>query len=682
LDIFFQYSIYENEDVSKQAIKGIESLAKYDLEIFYGDRKSWKGLGFYPQEKVLEKIKSYSAQEQKNFLSGILAACQKMLSSTLEGTSWGYDKVTISTGSLPAEEGIKQLRVQILEVLKNVYRASKNLGDKNHIINTMKSATTTPHNSNYGSDLLQMITNDTLTILNFMKEIAPAEDMQTMQKIEHDAYWLYYHMGELDQNIGKVAFEIRDLLLKHKEYQIFRILIGFESIFHDWEKGKKDQYDYEKERQFREAEAINYSCSINDSNYDEWKERIIQYASIKSNDMATFPHFGKFLELFGKESPTLALQLLSEEAEQLQGFLVAILCGIAQTSSKDAAYQQVANWTTEGKYLFSSARFFEFANEINIELLKNIFSKASSQNDLNTLSQIIVVVTAQFKEGKENLIHEFFIPAIQALTLQKNSGWIFGFWYRTQRSDLLSAMDNEGYQAILDNLFWLNEIDYQAEEVLCKIAEKSPDLVIKFFCNRISKEKTGDILEKFRAIPFSFHKLSEPLSKIPVEAVDIIRSQYDGNYGMFIYRGALLLKNIFPQLGDGIEQKLIEVVRTGSQDDILFVLAVLRNYEGQEFLHPICKEIVSILPDESDLLIEVKVALQSAGVVCGERGFVETYQKKICEIKPWLSDDNQKLRQFAEEYISGLEKQIEYENQRVDEDIVLRKHQYGTDTEE
>jgi len=81
-------------------------------------------------------------------------------------------------------------------------------------------------------------------------------------------------------------------------------------------------------------------------------------------------------------------------------------------------------------------------------------------------------------------------------------------------------------------------------------------------------------------------------------------------------------------------------------------------------------------------LIEVMVALQITGGAWGEGGLAETYQKKICEIEPWLSDDNKKLKQFAEEYISDLKKQIEHEKKRVDEDMVLRKHQYGTDAEE
>lgn len=165
-----------------------------------------------------------------------------------------------------------------------------------------------------------MIIENTNTVMEFMKTIVVFDDMQLMQKIEHDVYWLFYHKGALDETIHKVALEIRDTLYADEEYQKFRILIGFESIFHDWEKGGKESEDFDRENKFRETEASKLAETIDRDSYKEWKERIIRYVCIKSNDMATFPYFGKFLEHFGKTSPALALQLLLEASDQLQNF--------------------------------------------------------------------------------------------------------------------------------------------------------------------------------------------------------------------------------------------------------------------------------------------------------------------------------------------------------------------------
>ena len=171
------------------------------------------------------------------------------------------------------------------------------------------------------------------------------------------------------------------------------------------------------------------------------------------------------------------------------------------------------------------------------------------------------------------------------------------------------------------------------------------------------------------------------MSKIPETAVNALREQYDGDYGMFIYRGAKLLKNIFPQFHADLEKALVQITHENTRDDLLFVMAILRNYEGEPFIHGVCKELIKILPEEDELLVEVSIILQSTGVVHGTHGFSEAFARKISEIEYWLNDVDPKIKAFAEKYIHGLQLQIEAENKRADEDIILRKHQYGTDAE-
>ena len=676
-DIFFEYSCHEEESVAKQAKHGIEELAGYDLDIFYGDGKDWPGLGWEPQEKVLEKIASFDETQKQKYFSAIIVACEQILSPTISGTSSTYKTVTWRTGAIPAIDGVKEIRKKALDELQNLYALAKNVGQKKAVLNAMETATRTPHMGEYGDNLLAMIIENAIAVVEFMKGVAVSGDMQVMQKIEHDAYWLLYHKGALDETIHKVALEIRDALYADEEYQKFRILIGFESIFHDWEKGGKESEDFDRERKFRETKAVKLAETIDTDSYNEWKERIIRYASIKSNDMATFPYFGKFLEHFGKTSPALALQLLLETSDQLENFIIAILYGVAETERKGDVYSLIEGWCDERKYLFSLARFFEFSQEVNEELLKRILDKAVASNDLNTLNQIISSVSAHYNEENKHLIKRFFVPALEKLTAHKNSGWIFGFWFRKQRVDILADMEDAGHKAILDNLFWLQKVDYHAEEILCVIAKQSPELVIQFFCNRLSKKKDEEDKGRYDAIPFSFHKLSEPLSQHPVQVIDEVLNIYDGNYGLFIYRGARLLKNIFPNFPPEFQQKLLDVVQSKEEKDLLFVMAILRNYEGNPIIHNVSKEIVKILPDGSNLANELSIILQSTGVVRGEYGFVDAYKQKIEEIQPWLQDESPKVKEFAQNYIMSLEKRIEYEQKRANEDITLRKHQYG-----
>ena len=675
LDIFFLYSAYTNESVAKQARHGLETLAGFDLDIFYGNGKDWQGLGWDPQEKVLNKINSLTDAERRTYFSGIIVACEKILSPTIEGTNWTYKSVTLRSGAVPAMQGIKDLRKQTLIVLEKLYALTDTVEQKKTVLGAMHTATRTPHMGAYGDNVRKMIMKDTATVLRFMKTIVANEDLQVAQKIENDAYF-FYRRG-VDEQVKALALEIKTILDNHAEYQIFKTLIGFEGVFSEWHAGEQEN-NYDREKTLREQKAKEFAESITDDNHLVWKERILRYASIESNDLATFPYFGRFLEHFGKTLPSLALRLLLEASQQLGGFIIPILRGVWQTDKRTDAHHIMVEWIDGNRYLCVLARFFEFTQGLDEELLKKIYAAAKAQDDCNTLNQIISTVSAQFRDDTKHLIKEIFLPALVILTSHKNTNWIFSFWFRAQRSEILATLDPAEGQAILNNLFWVNDIDYHAEAILFPIAEEYPEQVVKFFCDRIAKDSEGSS-DKYNAIPFDFHELSKPLSKIPEQAVEIVLSTYDGDYGMFIYRGANLLKNIFPDFPEPFERKLLQLVQTKDEQSQLFVLAILRNYEGQLFIHRVCKELVKVLPDDGSLLNETSIILQNTGVVSGEYGFVEAYKRKIEEIMPWLDERDEKIQRFAKSYISELEKRIDAEKQRADEGILLRKHQYGTD---
>lgn len=675
IELFFKYSAHQNESVRTQARHGLEALSGYDLNIFYGDGQGWAGLGWEPQEKVLDTILSFDNSKKCLYFSGIISACEKMLSPTISGTKYDYNTVTMSTGSIPALDGIKDLRKKTLKILQDLYPLAQNIKQKKSIISSMHAATQTPSNSKYGDDVLIMIMDDTLAVIEFMKSVVSNEDLQIQQSIEHDVYF-FFRRG-VNKKVKEGALEIKEILDKDSEYQIFKVLIGFQGVFGEWSEEENIRANLDLEKEIREKKIAEFAKEITEETYNVWKERILSYASIQSNDMATFPYFGKFLELFAKSSPLLALRLLEESSEQIENFLIAILYGISQTDKNSKVDELISTWCNQEKYLFSLARFFEFSPQLNEKLFKQIFEKAKATSDINTLNQIITSVSAQYRETNTHLIKEFFIPALEKLTEHKNSGWIFGFWFRKQRADILNNMNTSEHKTILDNLFLLDKIDYHAEEILCEIAKQSPELVLRFFCKRLAKEIEKGIHNNYDAIPYEFHKISEPLSKIPDMAVDIVKEMYDGNYGLFIYRGAKLIKNIFPDFPIELQRKLVEVIGSNKRDDYLFVMAILKNYEGNPIIHEVCKELIKLVQGDNSLENEITIILQSTGVVHGEFGFVEAFKNKIIEITPWLKDRDEKIQQFAKNYISNLEKRIEYEQKRADEDIILRKHQYG-----
>ncbi|HAU0992125.1 TPA: hypothetical protein ACGAPA_000730 [Legionella pneumophila] len=681
LDIIFEYSIHEDEDVKQKAIRGIEAFAQYNLDVFYGDGKGWKGLGWLPQEEILKKIKSIYYLDRKKYIASIFTAIRQILSPSIEGASSTYNTVTLKTIPVPAKEDLMKLRQEALEILKLQYIELNTIEEKKQLLTVMQTATQFSRSGERTSEVNHMIISSTLFILQFMSELVETEDLQILQTIEHDVYWIYYHMSGLSPDIEKNALEVNEKLKANQEFQIFRVLIGYESIFHDW-KEEKDKDFYKQEQKIREDNILELAQTINKKNYTEWKQRIFAYAAIRSNDMATFPFFGKFLENFGKQSSDLAFQLLSESSSEFEPFILPILRGIEQSKKKKRLLSFINSWIEKDCFLLAITRFLEFSADFNQSILTQLFNKAKLSKDTSLLSQIITTSAAKYKAGDNKLIKEILLSTIQLCTEQKYAHWIFNLWFSKEYVGVFGAMEDNDYEIVLDNLMWLNKIDYEAEEVLLPIAQKSPLMVIRFFCNRIHQriEQTRD---DFESLPYQFSSLSEPLSKIPEHAIQLVLSYNQLSDELFTYNAARLLNLIFRKLEEHVdfEKALMALVQTSDEKTLFFIVDILRGYHGNISTHSLCKALIKRASNNEGLLNSVSVALCPSGITFGEDGILIAYQERLKDIELWLNDSNPEVVLFAENFKKSLERQIEAEKLRVAENIALRKHQYGSNNE-
>jgi len=337
----------------------------------------------------------------------------------------------------------------------------------------------------------------------------------------------------------------------------------------------------------------------------------------------------------------------------------------------------MADWIEGGKHLYLCARLFEFNDILDLSWLDKIYEKAKQADDVVTIVQVIGAVSARYSPTNTELIQRLFIPAIEELTRLHESRWVNVLWYRNNCGELLGSLSNDEYDVIFVNLLYLDSIDYHTEDVLKHIAKKSPEKVIEFLGKRIERKSSLGIGSQYEDIPYEFHELAAPLSLIPEQAVNIVSGWYDGKYGLFIYSGGKILSNIFPDFPKTFEKCLLDLVSTSDKNKLDIVLAILRNYTGEPFLHDVCRQIVTVLPEDSKLLNEIEVILDTTGVVSGEDGFSKAYQRKIQEIDSWLQDEDEKVRKFAKRYINTLTKQIAAENRRAAEEFELRKHLYN-----
>lgn len=219
-------------------------------------------------------------------------------------------------------------------------------------------------------------------------------------------------------------------------------------------------------------------------------------------------------------------------------------------------------------------------------------------------------------------------------------------------------------------------MEHHDERVLSGIARKYPQLVLNFFKARLDRQERGEGEKHYEAVPYHMMELGKLLAKEPKQVVQAARSWYSSGGSLFAYTGGRLLQNIFPSITKDYEAELLPLVQGGVDDDIDFVLSLLRAYRGGLFLHGLCKSLIDVLPVGDKRIGQVRIILDSTGVVAGEFGMVDAYQRKKDEIQSWLSDSRPKVRAFAEAHVRALDQEIAAEQRRSETEYELRRREW------
>lgn len=676
LRILLDLKRHQTERVSRKAHDALRELAEYDIHVFYGAGEH-RGVEASPQRAILDELEKLPHDQVTRDFATVVELLTYLVSPSMQGSSWSSTAVTLSRAETPGLPTVADVRARSIAQLTELYYRASSVSERLHTVEALTNATRTER-AGRDENSRAMFVRDAKSVLAFFAQAVEGAELPVVQKIEHNTYWIFFHA--ISGEVETAALAVKGAIAKRADYEVYRTLIGFEGIFGDWHELKANRArDPDGSDERRKQLAAEYVESVTEANFEEWRVRILLYARTQSEDLATFPVFYHFLENLARSRPKLALRLLSENAAALERFLIPILRGIWVGPERAAARSIVEGWVRDGLYLYPSAKQFLSNADVDVDLLQTILGRAAEIDERNTIAEIVEVAVSNYSgPARKTLIDRLFLPAIDRLTEKFDARWVYNIWYRRELTDLLRDLDESGTALVLANLENVLRVEHHVEEVLYLIAERAPDKVLALFRRRLAMEaaKTAPA-EEFDAVPFQFYKLQEPLAKAPALAVKLIRDSYEQDPSLFQYRGAHLLKSIFPEFSGEFENQLLTLVRGGNKGDIEFVVAILRNYEGETFIHNVCKEIVRQSADDAAIQNEVAIALETTGVVTGEYGMAEAYERKKGEIASWLSDPDERIRTFAEKYVASLDKMIVAERARAREDIALRKHRFG-----
>lgn len=682
LDFLLEIWRSKDKDTSNKAERALESLATFDLNLFYGDPP----VGARPQREIVDYFAKMENEWLLKHAGIVLSMLQHALSPSIEGHTWTYNAVNISRGGIPAGGGVAEMRNAAIALLKRLFLLSPDVPRRKRVLQTLGVATRRERLSG-DAQTSAMFDENAVEVLTFLRDQVAVEELQVVQTIEHDAYWSYYHAASTQ--IAEAALEVRDAVAQRAEYQIYKDLIGFEGIHGVWEELKASHAAWEDRDKARREACERYLEAINDDTYDEWRDRILEFAKARSDDLAMFPIFYEFLQSLAQRRPALALELAQSHEERMRPFIIALLRGLWASDRAVDALGLAKRWMADRSKLAALAKSLNVDQGPRFDLLIDLMDEADRVNDADGAAAIIEsmgVAARQFGLGHDEA-KAIFQKGMRMVARRRDARWVNVIWFNQDFRKLVESMNLSERAEVLTSIASVRKIGYQAEEVLAAIGQADPQAVLAFLMDRVRAERDresrqngdGDDEDRFEAIPYNLHTLDKLLSPMPGELLRAVRAEFKPDEaGMFpYYAGARLIKAVFPEFDPALQAALLSLSRTGHPTDIDFVIGVVRTYGGEAPILDICKEIIKVVPERSSAWNEVAAALETTGVVTGEYGIVHAYESKREEIAAWKADEHPRVQSFAVWLTEILDQMIVRERQRAEAGVALRKHRYG-----
>ncbi len=645
-----------NATVRGAAQEGLEELAGFNIYALT-DR------GVFAQKIVFDEVDKWGERRVKSHLGLLCAIASKVLQPSYSGHHMeDYRTVALFRGSLVATGELVTLRGRAIRLLERLYWLAGTLDEKHSVLGAFEEATKTPHATECGEKLRDVVHANTEEVIRFYTSIVEEAENETVRVIEK-------HLGRISRRFGDSDSlkELRSRIDGRVGYQIYRTFVGYDTdtlLHRDWREA----------RRMRQARLEEILGAITTENFEEWGGKLVAVASsYGGSSLGEFGYFEYFLTQLGARKPRIALRLAAEKERELEPFLASILAGVWGSEARESGRKILRKWIREdGEKLETSAQVLGWKDVYDGPLIGELIAEGKRAGSAVALNTGIGKLVEKFDGGAR--VKALVLTALRALTRLGNTDWVDRVWDQDENKKFLSSLNDAEIGTVLRNLVLRSEIDYRAELLLGHIGEQRPREVMRFLMARVEEEVRGAKEDRrYKAIPYNFDEVNKSLGKhaeVVVGELLIWRRKREWRYG---WEAEHLVEKIFPEFDVGLEQALIGLIKSKERGIREMILGILSAYKGQVFLHGICKEFVKAFGDEGEYATRLLLPLSRTGVVRGQYGFVKAYKKRREEMQPWKSDSHKGVRRFGlrfEEYIEG---RIADEQMRADEEDSLLK---------
>ncbi len=675
------YGWATSEDDRRPLLELGKALAKHQLHV-------WRQHGPVVHSVLVESIEAIGEDERRGLATLLTAMLGETLGAEVSGTTNSSSAVTFHRGAVIASDALRAVRTKAIELLKRQFGLAESDEERRAVLLALQAATSPSSGAGYSNALAQLVMDDTCNVVAFQAQIASTLSLELLQATEARVHRCYRMYAELppamrdDQSlvaaraqVEAAALAFRDVVNANPDFVIYKTLVGFDSVYAPAWKGKN--FHYKEVEAYRAEQIEGLLASVDEASADAWFERISCFARTESNDAATFPVFGNFLERLAEAQPAIVLSYIDRLEGPLGNFVPGMLAGLMRSAERAQALVRIDGWLVAGKQVGRIAWYLRFSDPFEEALLRRALDSAIKHGDGHAVRNALIAAVGRFATHPGTLVEGIFLPALRSLAAAEDFSWIQMQWFSWLENPLILALNEEQASIVLEALVSYPNLEYSAEDVAAAIAESWPALVISFIGKRQAFAHTDSAPQGYDAVPFAVHQLQPPLAAAPDLMLIGARGWFDADPLSFPYGGGKLLASVFPDMANGLGTRLSALIAGGSQEDLAFALNVLSAFEGKSCVYDFVRTIVAALDPRSRLLNEARSVLRESGFVSGAFGFAELQAERKTLLEPWLADPSETVRTFAAEQIRELDRRIAAETRSAEALIAQRKLDHG-----
>ena len=662
-----------------QLIKLAEKLASPTLQV-------WERYGPVVQEILAEKL----SEEQE--IGSIAALATTIASEILEpdiaGTTWSSSAVTLRTGAIVHSDALAKARRKVIETIAAYAETVTGQDD------ALKSAVSSlfdcgrwPRNGTEKPELAAMILSDLGNVIERLIAFVPRASLNARQDIEYQLhqYWGWNRslpeylssteeVVQAHQALVENMIKLRETLNRDEDFIIFKTIVGFRSVFpHQWD---AERFDVTRDENVRHQLQDELADSITAENWSTWKSRLVTASSVKSNDLATFPPYTRFLSVVAKRQPALAFELLFDRNILPEWTIRPIASALLEGELRADVEALLLRWLDQGQFVRGVAGLAVSSSNIGTTLISKAAERAIHDADEAASTALVAGAARHYADNPAFWRDEIFFPCLTVLQQANNHGWIYRSWHRPGHNSLFDNLAAEQSRAVLKAMVGLPRLNYQAEQILKSIAAAQHQMVLDWLGQRVGIAAQDSSLD-FEATPFSFQTLQEALQPHPRNVIALVREWYDRGDGYGRWVTSRFLSQVYPDFQEPLPTELLDIIDSADTKDLAFVASSLQGFGGRAELLPILRAILASHAADDDVAEVVSRVLLETGVMKGEFGAAQTYQAKADQLVPWLADGNSRVAEFAARQIHTFQMMVASENRRAQEEIAMRRLRYG-----